>query len=178
MSLFYPLHKPLSPPVPPSTSIMAEEDEQGSTEDVRLLAIKQFCLKTMKQKSDKWAKMMSQEDNSIMLTEFLEKADKRVLVIHLLSSGQLSPIDTFPTTNRNKAVYFIKRTADALRKDNFKEVLLFGDMSHVPLDQLSSVVESVSVYVSMPCYTTDWLQGVQKIQWSKITALINCSTLH
>lgn len=123
---------------------MAEEEDQGSAEDVRLLAIKQFCLKTMKQKSDKWAKMMSQDENSVLMTEFLEKADKRVLVIHLLPSGQLAPIDTFPTTNKNKAVYYIKRTADALKKDNFKEVLLFGDMSQVPLDQLSSVVESVS----------------------------------
>lgn len=123
---------------------MAEEEEQGSTDDVRLMALKQFCLKTMKQKSDKWTKMMSQEENSIMLTEFMEKADKKVLVVHLLPSGQLAPMDSFPTTTKNKAVYFIKRTSDALRKDNFKEVLLFGDMSQVPLDQLSSIVESVS----------------------------------
>ena len=127
---------------------MADEDDQGSVEDVRLLAIKQFCLKTLKQKSDKWAKMISQEENSIMMTEFLEKADKRVLVLQLLPSGQLAPMETFPTSNKNKAVYYIKRAAEALKKDNFKEVLLFGDMSQVPLDQLSSVVESVSQHIT------------------------------
>ena len=122
---------------------MADEDDQA-TEDIRMLAIKQFCLKTLKQKSDKWAKMTSQEENTVLMTEFLEKADKRVLVIQALSSGQLAPMETFPTSNKNKAVYYIKRAAEALKKDNFKELLLFGDMSQVPLDQLSSVVESVS----------------------------------
>eukprot|EP00731_Ephydatia_muelleri_P037632 Em0524g1a len=80
----------------------------GSTEDPRLEALSQYTLKTIKQKPDKWAKMMGLEENT-------------------------------------KAVYFLKRQADAVKKENIKALLIFGDMSHVPLDQLASIVESLLV---------------------------------
>ena len=35
---------------------MAEE-EQGGVEDVRMEVIQQYCLKTLKQKQDKWTKV-------------------------------------------------------------------------------------------------------------------------
>ena len=34
------------------------------------------------QKPEKWAKMMSQEENLVLLSEFLEKGDCRVLVVY------------------------------------------------------------------------------------------------
>ena len=54
------------------------------------------------QKNDKWAKMISQEDNLVMLTEFLEKGDSLILVIYVNQQGQLTPINDFPTTSKNK----------------------------------------------------------------------------
>ncbi len=87
--------------------------------------------------------MISQEDYMVMLSEFLEKADKRLLVIYLSSSGQLTPDWSFPSSTKNKAVYFIKRQADQIKKENMKTLLMFGDVSHIPLDQLSNLVESV-----------------------------------
>lgn len=88
--------------------------------------------------------MMSQEDNLVIFNEFLERGDRRILVIYLNPSGQLVPMDTFPTTAKNKAVYFIKRAPEAIKKENVKTLLMFGDVSHIPLDQLSYLVESVS----------------------------------
>ena len=46
--------------------------------------------------------MLSQEDNLVMLTEFLEKGDSLVLVIYVNQQGQLTPINDFPNTSKNK----------------------------------------------------------------------------
>ena len=88
--------------------------------------------------------MMSQEENMVTMSEFLERGDRRILVIYLSSNGQLTLGTTFPSSTKNKAVYFIKRQAEAVKKDNIKSLLMFGDVSHIPLDQLSFLVESVS----------------------------------
>ena len=80
----------------------------------------------------------------VIISEFLERGDRRILVIYLSSNGQLTLGTTFPSSTKNKAVYFIKRQAEAVKKDNIKSLLMFGDVSHIPLDQLSFVVESVS----------------------------------
>ena len=41
-------------------------------------------------------------------------------------------------------MYFVKRKADVVKKETFNSLLAFGDVSHLPLDQLNSMVESVS----------------------------------
>ena len=46
--------------------------------------------------------MMSQEENGVILTEFLEKGDSLVLVIYINQQGQLTPINDFPATSKNK----------------------------------------------------------------------------
>ena len=93
--------------------------------------------------------MAGQEDNLVLLSEFLEKPEKRLLVIYLASNGQLTPDTAFPSSSKNKAVYFIKRQPEQVKKENVKTLLLFGDVSHVPLDQLSNLVESVSEYITL-----------------------------
>lgn len=60
-------------------------------------------------KPDKWTKMLSQDDFAMMLNEFLEKGDCRVLLISLTNAGQLQPTNMFPSALKNKAVYFVKR---------------------------------------------------------------------
>ena len=117
----------------------------GSTEDPRLEALSQYTLKTIKQKPDKWAKMMGLEENVTMINEFLEKPEIRLLVIYANQQSLLAPSKQFPNSTKTKAVYFLKRQAEAVKKENIKTLLIFGDMSHVPLDQLASIVESLLV---------------------------------
>ena len=38
----------------------------------------------------------------------------------------------------------MKRKADAVKRDNFKTLIGFGDVAHLPLDQLNAMVEAVS----------------------------------
>lgn len=58
-----------------------------------------------------------------------------------------------------QAVYFVKRRADVVKKDTFKTLVAFGDVSHLPLDQLNSMVESVSppLTVHTSCTMTHYL---------------------
>ena len=60
-------------------------------------------------KADKWTKMLSQDEFAMMLNDFLEKGDCRVLLISLTSAGQLLPTNKFPSALKNKAVYFVKK---------------------------------------------------------------------
>lgn len=46
--------------------------------------------------------MLSQEDNMIMVQEFLEKGDQRILVIAANQQGQLAPAYTFPPSTKTK----------------------------------------------------------------------------
>ena len=128
-----------------------EEEEQNTGEDPRMAFISQFSMKTLKQKTDKWSKMMSQEDNVVMLQDFLEKGDTRVLVVYVTPQGQMQPTTEFPATSKHKAVYFIKRKPEPIKKETIHTLLMFGDMSYTPLDQLSSLVDAVSVFVYMCC---------------------------
>eukprot|EP00731_Ephydatia_muelleri_P036494 Em0265g1a len=89
--------------------------------------------------------MMGLEENVMMINEFLEKPEIRLLVIFANQQGLLTPSKQFPNSTKTKAVYFLKRQADAVKKENIKALLIFGDMSHVPLDQLASIVESLLV---------------------------------
>ncbi len=40
-------------------------------------------------------------------------------------------------------MYFIKRAAEQIKKENFKTLLSYGDVCHLPLDHLSFVVDTV-----------------------------------
>ena len=46
--------------------------------------------------------MMSQEENLVMINEFLEKADQRMLVLALSPQGQICPSDSFPASSKTK----------------------------------------------------------------------------
>ena len=120
---------------------MADEDKDIA--DFRMDFLQEYSLKTMKLKPDKWTKMMSQEDSTVLLMDFLEKAETRFLCIFVNQQSQMAPTDEFPTVNKTKAVYFVKRKAEPVKKENLKD-LIFGDMSYTPLDHLTSLVDAVS----------------------------------
>ena len=116
----------------------------GAVTDVRVETLCQFCLKTLKVKSEKWTKMMSQAECVTVINEFLEKGEIQVLVIQLTPAGALLPSTKFSLMSKNKALYVIKKTPEPIKKAGCKQAMIFGDMATFPLDQLTSVVDSVS----------------------------------
>lgn len=119
--------------------------EETPADDKRLDFIADYVLRTLKLKEDKWQKCVSSEENRQTLQEFLDKSERRTLVVALSAAGLLQPAAGFSGASRNKAVYFVKRgTTLRLSPESMRDSLVCGDLSYAPLDQFSALVEEVS----------------------------------
>ena len=113
-------------------------------EDSRVEFIADYVLKTMKLKPDKWTKLYEVEQNKQMFFDFFEKTDELKLLIAANAGGLLSVSLDWPSQMRNKACYFVKKTKEVISKDTkLRNVVLYGDLSQTPIDQLSAFVEEV-----------------------------------
>jgi dynein heavy chain len=120
---------------------MADELEIG---DSRIEFMALYLLKTLKLKNDKWMKMYAIEENKIVIQEFLDKPDLNILVFSLNAAQALIVSYSYPTQIKSKACYFAKKNKDAITKDaSIKDVLIYGDLSYSPLDQLSAILDEV-----------------------------------
>ncbi len=120
--------------------------EESPAEDRRLDFIADYVLRTLKLKQDKWQKCVSSEENRQVLQEFVDRAERRTLVVSVTAAGQLQPAAAFTAagSTKNKAVYFVKQSKAALSPDSMKDNLVYGDLSYAPLEQFSALVEEVS----------------------------------
>ena len=64
-------------------------------------------------------------------------------MLTLNPAGMIIPCLGFPASLKSKGMYFIKKRPENIGKDNYKERLVYGDMSPTPVDQLIAVVEEV-----------------------------------
>ncbi len=120
---------------------MAEDLELN---DPRIYFVADYVLKTLKLKSDKFAKMYGTEENKILIHEFFEKAESQILVIQYTAAGSLQPAMAFPNVLKNKSCYFIKKRREPIPKDAIlRDVIMYGDLSTSPVDQLSAMVDEV-----------------------------------
>jgi hypothetical protein len=88
----------------------------------------------------------------------MQRPDIQLLVLAGTSSGLLQPMHSFPSaSSRSKSCYFIKKAAEPVTKENFRNVLIFGDIGTKPVDELAVLVQEVLVfdlnsYQFMKCY--------------------------
>ncbi|XP_029978186.1 dynein axonemal heavy chain 9 [Sphaeramia orbicularis] len=123
-----------------------EDAEESPAEDRRLGFIRDYILKSLKVKQDKWDRLVSTEDTKQLLQDFLDKAEPGSLVgVSLSPSGQLEASAAFTAASKNKSVYLVKVNKTALRPESMKENLVYGDLSSSPLDQFSALVQEVVV---------------------------------
>ena len=117
--------------------------------DPRFEYLSEYILKSFKLKPDKWSKLVGNEEYRQIIIEFFEKSDNPQLIITLNNAGLLQPSYQFPSSGKNKSVYFLKRDKkENIGKDNYKGALIYGDLSYAPLEQLSALVDEVqAVYV-------------------------------
>ncbi|RDD42081.1 Dynein beta chain, ciliary [Trichoplax sp. H2] len=113
--------------------------------DVRLEWISEYVLRTLKVKYEKWQKMYTIDENKNIIQQVLDKSDQMILVFYSNSAGALCVSLEFPSTLKQKAVYFIKKAREPIPKENFKAALNYGDLSNSPLEQLSALVDEVLV---------------------------------
>uniref|UniRef100_A0A8B9HS49 Dynein, axonemal, heavy chain 9 n=1 Tax=Astyanax mexicanus TaxID=7994 RepID=A0A8B9HS49_ASTMX len=115
--------------------------------DQRLHFLQERVLKTLRLKPDRWQKCLAVEEQKQVIQDFLDKSDHTTLVISLTAAGQLIPAVDFAVSQKNKAVYFIKRGQTSLTPDSVKTNVYFGTMCGPPLEQLPAFVEEVVVPV-------------------------------
>ncbi|KAM5306863.1 dynein axonemal heavy chain 17 isoform 1-T1 [Glossophaga mutica] len=129
--------------------------------DVRLEYLEKVATVILKFKPDKWNKMLGVEENLALFTEFLEKPDVSVLVLTLNPAGMIMPCLGFPASLKFKGAYFIKKRADTIKKDNYKDNLIYGDISPAPVDQLIVIVgEILYSLLNQSENTSGWPQVV------------------
>ena len=112
--------------------------------DQRVEFMCDYVLKTMKLKTDKWMKMYNVDENKAIFQAFYEKPEILQLLVVAGSAGVLTVSLEWPGQLKNKACYFVKKNKEALGKDaQVRSVLLYGDLSYSPVDQLSAFVDEV-----------------------------------
>lgn len=58
-------------------------------------------------------------------------------------SGALIPLITFPLNVKQKYTYFVRRQPEIITEENIAEMLIIGDMSHKPIDELAVLIKDV-----------------------------------
>ncbi|CAN9508871.1 unnamed protein product [Ophioblennius macclurei] len=120
--------------------------EEDNVEDQRLEFISNYVLRTFKLKRDKWQKCVSAEENLQVLRAFLERAERRTLVVSVTAAGLLQAAASLAEAGgnvKNKAVYFLKAPGATLRTETMRDGVVCGDLSYTPLGQFSALVEEV-----------------------------------
>ncbi|XP_062234716.1 dynein axonemal heavy chain 9-like [Platichthys flesus] len=130
-------------------------------EDQRLVFIADLVLKFLKVKEDKWQKCVSSEENHQVLQDFLDRAERRSLLVSLTAGGMLQAAKCLSSSSPGtKAVYFMKREKTALTVETMSEKLTWGHMPSRPLDLLSAIDKLLDMLVSNSSNHTEWPPGV------------------
>lgn len=115
--------------------------------DPRVEFVADYVLKTMKLKGDKFMKLYNVDENKQMFMDFLEKPEFQSLIV-TQSAGSLSVGYEWPVQLKSKACYFVKKGRENVPKDQPpRNVLLYGDLSYSPMDQLSAFVDEVRQFL-------------------------------
>lgn len=131
--------------------------EEKPAEDKRLNFFRDYVVKTLRIKADRWDQCLSNEDNMGVLRAFLDQAAQRTLVVCVVPGGQLQlAADVTDATGKQKAVFFMKRSSGAILQEAVREQLVFGDLCCSPLDQFSSLVEEVKLRAGQEVSLLGW----------------------
>ncbi|XP_053720928.1 dynein heavy chain 9, axonemal [Synchiropus splendidus] len=141
-----------------------EKEPEVVIQDKRLDYLGEFVQRALKVKQDKWQKCLVNEEQRMVLMEFLDKPEPMTLVVSLTQAGLLEPATELSTAG--KGVYFMKKTRAALAPDTYKNQLIFGDLSDSPLEQFCTVfLEAVDPLLSNRKNQAGWPEVVsQEIQ--------------
>ncbi|EFN63906.1 Dynein beta chain, ciliary [Camponotus floridanus] len=77
--------------------------------------------------------------------KFFDTPSEMILIVQLSPAGVLAPFLEIPTTSRAKASYFIKRSSVKITRENYRDVIIPGDMAPKPIDELSILFEEAYV---------------------------------
>lgn len=65
------------------------------------------------------------------------------MIITINPTGALIPSHTYPIPSKGKSCFFIRKLPVEVTKENIKDVILFGDMSTRPIEDLAILVDEI-----------------------------------
>ncbi|CAK9799022.1 Dynein beta chain, ciliary [Anthophora plagiata] len=139
-----------------------KKEDEKKEEDPRLEYLYNYLTYSRKLKAEKWTKMLSNADFKEIITKFFGNASEMVLVLQLTPSGLLMP-QLGITQSKKKQTYFIKKKPETINENNYKDVLIPGDMASNPIEELAVLVEDAYVPIlSNPQNHIGWPEIVRK----------------
>jgi hypothetical protein len=100
----------------------------------------------------------------------MQRPDIHLLVLAGTTSGLLQPMHSFPpASSRSKSCYFIKKAAEPVTKENFRNVLIFGDIGAKPVDELAVLVQEVLLHDSSSYYVMNSCKQENKDAYQRST---------
>ena len=136
----------------------------GESNDPRFLFLASFVQKSLRLKSDRWAKMIAAEEPRKTIQQFLDNAHPPLIIFTQNGPSVLcvtvAPLNTnnhpaFPTASaapsasRLKSVYCVKKRPEPVDRNNPRASLLFGDISPQPLEQVLTFLDDVSFTLNL-----------------------------
>lgn len=76
--------------------------------------------------------------------DFLNSLDHNTILFTLNSAGVLIPTYDFPEDFKTKITYLIKLEPAEVMQDNCESILMCGDISTNPIEDLKAITENVS----------------------------------
>ncbi|CAG9135931.1 unnamed protein product [Plutella xylostella] len=136
---------------------MDQAGPSTSNQDPRFDFIGSYAVKSLKLKPEKWTRVLGIEEHRSTLKDFVDKPMPILLVVVLTHAAQLVPVVSFPCYLKNKAVYFVKKRADVIPKENCSDFVIFGDLAPRLIDELAALVDEVFVpLLSNPLNHEGW----------------------
>ncbi|KAF5280421.1 hypothetical protein FQR65_LT03230 [Abscondita terminalis] len=134
-----------------------KKDDEEEEIDYRVEYMLNYLMKSMKLRMDKWNKMWSIDENSKTVLKFFDKPEIPKIIMNVNVSGALVPLLEFPPNLKTKSSYFIRRVPEPITRENIKDVLLIGDVSHKPVEDIGCLVEDMFLpLLSNPLNQEGW----------------------
>lgn len=141
--------------------IAGPETSNQAPTDLRLEFLAHVIQKSLRLKADRWVKVLTVEEYRKIIQEFLDNPDPPLIIFTQSGPGILAvsnaplnspqhPAVTLTTGGgssaaRMKSLYFLKKRAEPVDKEEPRRSLLFGDLAPHPLEQVLTFLDEVII---------------------------------
>ncbi|KAK9702182.1 Dynein heavy chain region D6 P-loop domain [Popillia japonica] len=120
-----------------------KKKEEPEEIDMRLEFILNYLIKAMRLKQEKWNKMLLIDENKKLILNFFNKPAVKMMILCLSSAGVLIPLTRFSSSLKGKSCYFVKKEETHITDKNLRDVLILGEFSSKPVEELAVLTEQV-----------------------------------
>ncbi|KAI4487640.1 hypothetical protein M0802_011953 [Mischocyttarus mexicanus] len=134
-----------------------KDDPRKQEEEELFDFLYKYLVLSRKIKTEQWMKLLGSEDLKNLILKFFNVPSEMMLTIQLLPTGAIIPSLGIQPTSRVKSSYFIKREPVKITKDNYRKMIILGDMAPKPIEEAAVLIEEVYLPIlTNPVNQTGW----------------------